>query len=162
MTERIEPDQDVQDGRPHEFGGQWTLEKLRALKKYLAAFTTALKEKPSPHRPFRLMYIDAFAGSGTIQLGINGRRIAGSAKIALRTDPPFHELVFIERDSDRCAQLHTIARTDRRVRVVHGDANEELQRTCAMMDWGSTKGRAFPRSVRDECALGHPLRGGSN
>ncbi len=35
------------------------MEKLRILERYLDAYTTALK-----NQPFKLMYIDAFAGTG--------------------------------------------------------------------------------------------------
>ena len=45
------------------YGGPWTLEKLQILGAYLDAYTTALK-----NRPFRLVYIDAFAGTGSLEL----------------------------------------------------------------------------------------------
>ncbi len=45
------------------FGGSWTKEKLDILQRYLNAYTTALK-----NQPFRLWYIDAFAGTGDVQL----------------------------------------------------------------------------------------------
>ena len=40
-------------------GGKWTIDKLDILERYLDAYTTALK-----NQPFKLMYIDAFAGTG--------------------------------------------------------------------------------------------------
>ena len=43
------------------YGGQWTFEKLKILENYLDCYTTALKSQP-----FKLVYIDAFAGSGYI------------------------------------------------------------------------------------------------
>ena len=43
------------------FGGQWTLEKLGILKRYLDAYTTVLK-----NQSFRLIYVDAFAGEGSL------------------------------------------------------------------------------------------------
>ena len=46
-----------------QFGGAWTEEKLQILERYLDAYTTALKNKP-----FNLVYIDAFAGVGEIDL----------------------------------------------------------------------------------------------
>ena len=51
-------------GKAHRFGGSWTSTKLEVLAKYLAAYTTALKDKPTVKRPFRKAYIDAFAGTG--------------------------------------------------------------------------------------------------
>ncbi len=44
----------------HCFGGAWTEIKLDILEKYLDFYTVALKKQR-----FELLYIDAFAGSGT-------------------------------------------------------------------------------------------------
>jgi three-Cys-motif partner protein len=44
------------------FGGAHTEIKLQAVEKYLHAFTTALKKQG-----FKLIYFDAFAGSGQIE-----------------------------------------------------------------------------------------------
>ena len=67
------------------FGGPWTTEKLGILEEYLDSYTTALK-----HQPFRLVYIDAFAGSGEINIGDGGVSefdsdsfVAGSTELAL-------------------------------------------------------------------------------
>ena len=48
---------------PNLFGGDWTRDKLSILKDYLTNYTTVLKKKP-----FTLIYIDAFAGSGRFSL----------------------------------------------------------------------------------------------
>ena len=90
------------------FGGPWTEEKLAILKKYLDAYTTALKNKS-----FRLIYIDAFAGTGEIELTSvdEGKKefIEGSAKIAMDVDKkPFDEYIFVEKDQDRCIQLNSL------------------------------------------------------
>ena len=79
------------------FGGDWTSEKLEILEKYLDAYTTALK-----HQRFRLIYIDAFAGSGTVDLGSGGpaveNLIRGSAERAIGiANKPFDHLVFVAR-----------------------------------------------------------------
>ena len=50
------------DEAPNAFGGPWTEAKLTILERYLDFYTTALK-----NQSFRLLYIDAFAGSGAIQ-----------------------------------------------------------------------------------------------
>ena len=54
---------DLEQNRSTPFGGAWTLKKLGILERYLDAYTTALKSQP-----FKLMYIDAFAGTGQIAL----------------------------------------------------------------------------------------------
>ncbi len=63
------------------------------------AYTTALKD-----RSFKLMYIDAFAGSGGISLRTEDddarALIDGSAKLAIDVeDKPFDRLIFVEEDS---------------------------------------------------------------
>ena len=46
-----------------EFGSVWTTAKLDAIEKYLNSYTMALKKQH-----FKLCYIDAFAGSGSIKI----------------------------------------------------------------------------------------------
>jgi hypothetical protein len=48
----------------HRFGGDWTAAKLDVIARYLASYTTALKDKPSKEHPFVKGYVDAFAGTG--------------------------------------------------------------------------------------------------
>lgn len=52
----------------HSFGGPWTMVKLELLERYLAFFNTALQHRPSAERPFKRIYIDAFAGTGSATL----------------------------------------------------------------------------------------------
>ena len=47
----------------HSFGGKWTQEKLEKVGHYLQTYATALK-----NQKFKLIYIDAFAGTGYINL----------------------------------------------------------------------------------------------
>src|SRR5262245_36479769 len=100
-------------GKGHRFGGEWTSAKLDVLAKYLARYTTALKDKPTKDKPFRKAYIDAFAGTGYR----DARRaepgsasllfsdlaepepqalLDGSARLALKTQPRFDRYVFVE------------------------------------------------------------------
>lgn len=111
------------------FGGSWTKAKLDVLEGYLDAYTTALK-----NQPFRLWYIDAFAGSGSVQLrkpddGADAF-LDGSVRRALEaSNPPFDRLVFIEKDRNRCAALDSL-RTEyvgRDIRVQNDEANAYLQ-----------------------------------
>ncbi len=50
-------------GSPHVFGGEWTTQEAEGLSEYLRNYTKALKYKPTPERPFRKTFIDAFAGT---------------------------------------------------------------------------------------------------
>lgn len=113
------------------FGGPWTTEKLDILERYLNAYTTALK-----NQPFRLVYIDAFAGSGEINIGEYGVNefdsdsfVTGSTERALRVlDRPFDELVFVEKQADSYDKLIELKarHPDRLIDVQRDDANTFL------------------------------------
>lgn len=126
----------------HRFGGPWTLIKLEALQKYLAAYTQALKKQS-----FRLLYIDAFAGTGNCDVGMGGETLSlpGSARIALETTPAFHDLIFIEQDTARCAALRTLATSHpgRTLQIIQGEANAELAKLCASTNWTKTRAVLF-------------------
>lgn len=125
------------------FGGPWTEEKLAILKKYLDAYTTALKNKS-----FRLIYIDAFAGTGEVELTSvdEGKKefIEGSAKIAMDVDEkPFDEYIFVEKDQDRCIQLNSLkeANKNKNIQIENEDANNFLQNL--QKDWRHYRGVLF-------------------
>ena len=125
------------------FGGPWTEEKLAILKKYLDAYTTALK-----NQPFRLIYIDAFAGTGEVELtsADEGKKefIEGSAKIAVDVDDkPFDEYIFVEKDQDRCIQLNSLRETNqcKNIQIENEDANDFLQ--DLQKDWRRYRGVLF-------------------
>lgn len=109
------------------FGGPWTVEKLDILSRYLNFYVTALK-----NQPFDLIYIDAFAGTGHINLGSDSKGyvrgqigmdmsevkepeeeiIPGSATLALSAKEPFSHYYFIEKSKKFAAELETLIETD--------------------------------------------------
>ena len=145
-----------------QFGGQWTLRKLKVLEGYLQSYTTALKNKPSVEKPFRKAFIDAFAGSGYREGGSleafqtplfpdftsneNQGLLDGSAKLALKTEPAFDRYIFIERSSTRCKQLEELKSEfpDRaeHIDIQQGDANEKIQELCGK-EWSSHRAVLF-------------------
>jgi three-Cys-motif partner protein len=139
------------DGKDHRFGGDWTTAKLDVLARYLASYTTALKDKPTREQPFRKAYIDAFAGTGyrtpEVETGSNPGLLfpdlaetepqlllEGSATLALRTTPAFDKYIFIERNPKRCGQLEKLKvafpRLARDIAIRQKDANLEIQNLC--------------------------------
>ena len=141
--------------KTHRFGGDWTSAKLEVLKGYLKSYTTALKNKPSPDRPFRKAYIDAFAGTGYRE----ARRtesddesllfpdlaeeepqtlLDGSARLALKTEPRFDKYIFIECIRKRCEELEALKQEfsdlSDDVEIRQGEANQEIQDLCSK-DW---------------------------
>jgi three-Cys-motif partner protein len=150
-------------GKAHRFGGDWTSTKLAILEKYLAAYTTALKDKPTPDRPFRKAYIDAFAGTGYRTMRRDEESSAnllfpdladaapqqlldGSARLALKIHPRFDRYIFIERSAERCAELASLKdefpdlAVD--IRIEQGEANLEIQKIC-QKDWRSHRAVMF-------------------
>lgn len=126
------------------FGGPWTEEKLSILENYLDAYTTALKMQR-----FELWYIDAFAGTGRVELptedeGDIQQFVSGSAERAIKIgDKPFDKLIFVEQDADRCVQLATLrtSHSDRDIKIENSDANEFL--SSLDDDWYGRRGVLF-------------------
>jgi three-Cys-motif partner protein len=105
-----------------EFGSGWTTIKLDAIENYLHFYTEALK-----HKNFKLCYIDAFAGSGTIKIK-SGDEIEGSAVRALKF--PFDKYYFLEQDKSIIEELEIkISRlTDYKVvEFINSDCNGFLR-----------------------------------
>lgn len=142
-----------------KFGGDWTEEKLARLAKYLPAYTNIFKD-----RPYKYAYIDAFAGPGyredqrkqsasipdlwgedPDQRGT--RFTAGSAIVAMQSEPPFQSYIFIEHDSSALAKLEGVLRDKfpqriSRAKFEPGDANVVLKRLCDR-DWSRHRAVLF-------------------
>lgn len=126
-----------------DFGGDWTVQKLEILEDYLDAYTTALK-----NQNFNLMYIDAFAGGGYVNLRNEDDDvrsfIEGSAVRALEIeDKPFDRLIFVEKDADRYAQLATLIQdwSGKDIRLHNSDSNVFLRNL--QEDWRAWRGVLF-------------------
>jgi three-Cys-motif partner protein len=157
-------------GKPrkgHQFGGDWTTQKLEVLAGYLRGYTTALKNKPTASDPFRKAFIDAFAGSGYREIRRSDESASqqnllfpdlaeqepqafldGSARLALQTEPSFDRYIFIERSRARCAELEGLKaefpERAARIEIRQGDANEEIQALCGSnKDWSSHRAVLF-------------------
>src|SRR5690606_2313982 len=152
-------------GKAHRFGGDWTQAKLDVLKDYLAAYTKALKDKPTAARPFRKAYIDAFAGSGSraareratggapdtllfpdLNEAAPQQLLGGAARLALQGVQRFHKYVFIERSRERCLLLEAFKEEFPAddIEVRRGEANQEIQKLCAGLEaWKSRRAVLF-------------------
>jgi three-Cys-motif partner protein len=139
---------------PHEFGGDWTTEKLHAVRKYLAAYTTIFTKNPRAKR-LRTVYVDAFAGTGyrsTIRARVEQVPLApelidpdrtaflqGSARIALEVEPSFNRYLFIEQNPAYVRELNKLKeefpQKANQIEVVREEANDYLVRWCANTDW---------------------------
>ena len=127
------------------FGGQWTVEKLNILSQYLDSYSTALKNKN-----FELMYIDAFAGTGKINIGDDdySETIDGSARLALRSHGNFSKYIFIEKKkvfaNELKAMIHNeFPEKEEKVSVVERDCNDVLNLLCRNTVWDSKRALLF-------------------
>ncbi len=126
------------------YGGAWPQEKLNILKAYLDAYTTALKDQS-----FKLVYIDAFAGTGSVELASRAdpdalKFIQGSAAIAVGiNNKPFDKLIFVEKDQDRYSELTKLIDRypDRDIQIENSDANKFLREL--QLDWRRWRGVLF-------------------
>jgi three-Cys-motif partner protein len=113
----------------------WSVWKTKVLLgAYLPAFTTACEG--APHRTF----IDCFAGEADA-VDMAGEPFEGSARIALKTDPPLTHAVFFELE-EKAAALEVALRSefpDRDIHVIGGDCN---QRITQGLEWLRGQGTA--------------------
>lgn len=133
----------------NRFGGLWTATKLQVLREYLEFYTQALKAAPNAERPFQLLYLDAFAGTGRCHIkdgSADGSVIPGSAGIALGVDPPFHRYHFIEPKRAHHAELQALIDSHpmrERCRLGKGTAESLLPFILRGYDWRRHRGVLF-------------------
>lgn len=106
--------------------GQWSIEKLALLKRYLGAYVNILR-KASWCSGYE--YIDGFAGTGRPLSRDEHDYVSGSPRVALELDYPFTEYHFIELTEWRMHELQKLRRefTDRRITIYQDDCNKTLQ-----------------------------------
>lgn len=120
-----------------------TQKKLKTIEDYLNFYTTALSSR------FRLIYLDAFAGTGGIPYGgdlplFEGQIeiddvISGSARRALDIKNSFDRYIFVDRKKSNTDALEKLKRDfpnlSDRVEVVRGDANDVVKEFCSQFDF---------------------------
>lgn len=134
------------------FAGMHTVEKLKVLESYMAAYVTVLKKTS-----FETVFFDAFAGTGEIPIEDSGGLfqdveeadpfIEGSARRALAVRPPFSRYIFVERSKKKAALLQRLKSDfpylSRRVHIERSDANTAVEEFCKGTDWKSTRSVMF-------------------
>jgi three-Cys-motif partner protein len=145
----------------HNFGGDWTEEKLAVMRHYFTAYATALQNRPNPAWPFTRLYVDAFAGTGQRTesnehaVGQNllfGEDTAdletvkdGSVRLALKIEPPFDKYIFNDKSTARVAELEKlkIAFPNRNIEIRQGDANQFLLDVANQTNWKNHRAAIF-------------------
>jgi three-Cys-motif partner protein len=124
------------------FGNQGTRTKLKTIFDYANFYTTALKDQP-----FRLHYLDAFAGTGAIPLkeeaplltGImdTSEVLEGSARRILSINHPFDRYVFSDIKRTNADELELLRkefpRLASRIEVMKGNANDVVHDFCVRL-----------------------------
>ena len=132
----------------HYFGGAWTEIKLDILRKYLDFYTKALSKQG-----FELLYIDAFAGTGSRteilpsvpMFDQEEKKISldGSARIALNIEKKFDRYLFIETNSKRIKELKKIRAEfhNTYIKIENADANTVITELASKPIWSCNKFR---------------------
>jgi three-Cys-motif partner protein len=125
------------------FGGPWTDDKLNIIQKYLSAYTIALKKWS-----FKKVYIDAFAGSGGINIKEDDgslRQIKGSVSRAISIERPFDIYYFVELNKGKADLLVNIQKEHPKmdIRTINGDANLEIPKIIRNIKGMNAKGVIF-------------------
>ena len=143
----------------HEFGGNWTEEKLRRLKNYLAAYRQIFVRQ----RWCTTWYVDAFAGTGSrkvtdapaVEFAEDYHRdpdasayLDGSARIALGLPSPFDRYLFIEKSRQRVDELKRMIGADfphlaDRCTFQQEDANVAIARWAKERNWSKDRAVVF-------------------
>lgn len=143
----------------HQFGGQWTEDKLNRLQKYLNAYLTIFKGNPRA-RYYKTIYVDAFAGTGKRDFpNVTSSTLTplfpdeadvkdfqeGSAWIALQIEPSFDHYLFIEQNPTYANQLKQLSEQFpyKRVNILTGEANQKIQEWCQDTNWENHRAVVF-------------------
>ena len=118
-----------------KFGGNWTIEKLNIFSDYLNFYITALKDQK-----FGKIYIDAFAGTGQIEMRNNDDIIEGSVRLSLNAQNKFSKYIFIEKDKKKADELAAVVQNEYSeykpiIDIKNQDSNIAIKELCDKIDW---------------------------
>jgi three-Cys-motif partner protein len=146
----------------HDFGGDWTTEKLNRIREYLKAYTTIFNSNPGA-RMLETIYVDAFAGTGyrtrdpipeeqstfleELTSDETQNFLKGSARIALEVEPSFKRYLFIEKRPKHIRELEQLkseflAKASR-IHIERAEANAYLTDWCKTTDWRRSRAVVF-------------------
>lgn len=109
------------DGLPLRSSGQWALEKLDYLRRYIEVFETSMRQGWSVRN-----YVDILCGPGKVQIRESGTITFGSPLLALTAQHPFTGYYFVDANPDNTAALRSrcdASPLGERVRIYTNDCN---------------------------------------
>jgi three-Cys-motif partner protein len=144
--------------REHEFGGNWTDEKLSCLRGYLTSYTTIFNKNKYARR-YITTYMDAFAGTGYRSLKVSGENpslfdlddeegvvyLKGSARIALEVDPPLKKYIFVDINKNHITELEKLKNEfpGRSIQISQSNASDFLMNWLNITDWSKNRAVVF-------------------
>jgi len=106
--------------------GYWSEMKLEIIKKYASKYSLIIENQRKNGICLEQIYIDAFAGGGFHIAKETREVVQGSPMVALKVEPPFRSLHFVDLDGDKADQLRGLTAGMPAVHVYHGDCNDIL------------------------------------
>lgn len=104
--------------------GYWSQIKLDLVKKYAAAYSTAMAAQRNP--TYELVYVDAIA-SATVHLSRGSRTyIPGSPVNILLITPGFYRYYLIDVRAEKTSALQQMVADNPRVSIIPGNSNDAL------------------------------------
>lgn len=147
----------------HEFGGDWTNEKLSCLQEYLVSYTTIF-HKNIHAKKLTTTYVDAFAGTGyrvpsrpqpehqppslfALEDPDTEAYLKGSARIALEVEPSFNHYLFIDKNPQHVLELNRLKEQffhkSSHINIELAEANAFLRDWCSRVDWRFNRAVVF-------------------
>lgn len=125
--------------------GEWSRDKHYFLRRYIDAFTTAMKDKNWEG----LHYIDLFAGAGIEKIRGTDELTWGSPLIAAQAPNPFTRLHLCEKGKKNyLALVERVEKHTLKAQILNGDANEEINEII-----GKIPKRSLSLAFLDPCGL---------
>jgi three-Cys-motif partner protein len=135
------------------FSHAGTEKKLQAVQAYLERYLLVFSKQPH----METIYIDAFAGSGTIPFTKSGglldtvidvdEFLIGSALRAINLSRKFSRYVFIEENQNKLNDLENVIKQQpnppKNVEYICGDANEGLLKKCLHLSKSNVRAVVF-------------------
>ena len=140
-------------GKGKGFGGQWTINKLDCLEKYLKAYIKIFT-KNIKAQYFHTIYFDAFAGKGYIECkdpklqellpfdNDSQSYLRGSVVRALEINPGFDSYIFVDCNQDCIDELENIKAeysSEKEIVIVKKDANMYIKEFCKNTNWSKNR-----------------------
>ena len=126
----------------NKFGGNWTIRKMKIVEEYAKAYLKIM----SKNKYWDLLYFDAMAGSGTIELKRNFEVLSGMAIRILELEEPipFDEYYFVELSKTKTNTLEqkiNVNFPNKKIHIVNEDCNKKLKDLSNFLQ--SEKGKKY-------------------